>query len=341
MEVLDFAKIAERLEDVCSKNLSFYFYRQLKESYPHILTLLNDKTKNFKSEKITFNQNALNMGEMETKAIDFFEQFDEDLAEKVWDILEDETTVMHVAKPSEKGGLNAVSVVEKPRSKHGNFKKPIDQYKNIYIEINLHPTNDTLGLVNVVHEFGHLMEQRVQQKIPQKTDCLMEIAPMFMERVFMQHLLQTGEIKNEEYETFLKKRNQSFVANARVLLEEDEILSNLKSPITAEQIEILQEKYKNTLRGEILNKRIEALIDKSSHVHGQHCFRYVVGEIVSMLLFDDFMKNAEITTQKFKSFCEKNAEMTEKQAFNLLLGDNYAQRMQNILKNDEKTISAN
>lgn len=334
MEVLKQKNIVEKLQVVLDERHSFYFYNNFKQT-PKFLPFLNEKIKNFKKQNIQFKKTNLNFAAMENMAMDFFEEFDGELAGKIWNVLEDETTVMQIGKPSERGGINAVGVKDDDVKRTALGKPaaaPARCKKNIHVEIQLHPTDDVCGLIAVVHEFAHLTEQRVQEKISQKADCLGEIAPMFMELVFVEHLFKTGVIDENEKEMFLKKREESFVSNVRLLLEEDEILSNLSNPITMQQLERLEEKYNNTPRGEILNQRILKMIDASNHLHGEHCFRYIVGEIASQLLFEQYMKNQNLTKDNFKIFVGNNAKMTEKQAFDTLFDKDFVFSVKEFLQ---------
>lgn len=333
--------IAKKLEEVCIRRNAYDFYNNLHTNFPQLLPVLDEAIKGFRTERLDFAKIDWDLGRMQTFILEFYQNFDEELAEKVWSVLEDETTVLRVGKPSEKGGVNAVGVVVEEgeiRNTHGKISTKPDRLKKKepHIRVELHPTNDVLGFVAVAHEFAHIMEERVQKKLPQKTDCLGEISSMFMERVFIQFLLNSGKIDKKQYENFLKKREENFVSNVRTLLEEDEILRQLHTPFSADEIENLYKKYDGTQHGEILRKRVDTMIDDNQHVYGEHCYRYIVGEVVSNIMFDDYQKNPVATLDRFKNFLETNAEIDEKQAFSLLLGENYAQRMQNALQDGKK-----
>lgn len=330
-------KVAVKLEEKCKQRHAHDFYRGLHESAPELLHMLHDKISGYINENLEFEKVEYDLGTMMRFVLDFYREFDEELCENIWSVLEDMTTICFVGKPDDKSGVNAVGVVEDfKRNKNGKIVCKPGIRKPPHIEVQLHPTNDVNGLIVVAHEMGHIMEERVQKKMKQKTDCLGEICSMFMENVFAEYLLQTKMIDMAQYETFLKKREQDFVGNVRTLLEEDEILRQLKVPITGEQLVLLEEKYKGTKRGEILKYRIGEMIDEEHPVHGEHCFRYVVGQILSQLIFEEYKQDKSNALKRFKQFISKNAEMDAGEAFSTLLGENYKRKIKNFLENGRK-----
>jgi len=322
-------KIAERLEKVCKRRNAHGFYSEICKSYPDFFRKIHDVERGKTFEDLKFDKVDYSVGKMGTIVSDFLLALDVDLYEKLWGVLEDLTTVYRPHKPQKNAGTNCVSVREvEERGKTGKVIK-----KFIRIEIDLAPTDDVKGMNTVAHEYGHILEQRVQQKVRQRTDCLGEISSFFIEKLYADYLLKIGNIDETQYYALKKAHKQDFIANARIMLEEYEILSQLKIPITGEQLAKLEERYCGTKRYNHLKHRINEMINgkNGKDFHGEYVFRYIVGEVVSELMYQDFYKDPNETLKRYKQFLSCNAEIKREEAFEMLLGENYRQRMTKYL----------
>ena len=195
-----YEKVAKMLEEKCAQRRAFDFYAKLRK-IPVFCQNLTEIANQKEHQNLTFKKHDMDLGHMQTMALDFFHALDEELCESVWRVLEDtENTTLHVKKPSEKDGNNSVGLMlHEEYFKNGKLKSKIRK-----VEISLEPSNDTLGLFTVAHELAHTMEERVQKLVPQKILSISEIVPMFLERIYADYLLKKGKIDQEERDNIFK-----------------------------------------------------------------------------------------------------------------------------------------
>lgn len=306
----------ELLNKKCQERDAFRFYDENRK-YFRILDLMARK---IKFEEIQFKKVNLTLNKMQNLALQFFDELDVDLNEKIWGVLEDVKNVLRPHQPKSQKGVNAVGL------------------ENGRVAIDLAPSNDTDGLVIVAHEFGHLLEERNQKKIAQRTDCIGEIAPIFVERLYCDWLLKNKIIDKNDYEMQSKKREQAFAHNVSLLLEEDEIIRRLGNPMTKENYLKFEDEFKGSKKYEVLKRRVDVMINgegANKNIYGERMFRYVVAEVVGAVLYEDYKKDSALTLERFKSFLDTNAHLTLKQGASCLLGENFASKLQSYC--DAKT----
>lgn len=320
-----YEKVAKKLEEKCRLWGAFDFYKNLRK-IPVFCQNLTEIASQKTFKNVTYKKIDANLGQMQEMALDFFHVLDEELCESVWRVLEDaENTTLFVKEPSEVEGVNAVGLLlqEDYHKKEGKKKE------SRKIEILLQPRSNAHGLVTVAHELAHTMEERVQKKKPSKTLSIAEIVPMFVERIYADYLFKIGKIDQEERDNIFKDIQNTYIRNARTIVEENEILSQLSSPISAKELKNLDEKYQGSPRRKILLNRMKIMLDgkNGKEVYGEKQFRYIVGEIVSQELYKDFQKEPEKTIQRVKKFAQNNASITAHKGFEMLLGENYEDRL--------------
>lgn len=359
MEYKDYEEIAQKLNEKIYERNSYWFYGQIKRLMPTLADIVKKKD----IEITKFDKTELNLGEMQTLVLDFLRDLDPSLEEKALDVLEDlEHTVVFVSKPQEKSKGNSVGLREL-RGKNG---KPLKNSPRV--EIRLHPKNDTMGIVVVGHEYGHILSQRIQQKAFQKTDCIGEIEGVFFEKIFADWLVKKKVISKTERAKMDVAWNNNFINSVRVICDEYDLLNRLQRPTSADDLIKVEKDLqdKNRLgRLEVLKHRINVFIngDKGKDIHGEYEFRYVVGEIVASALYEDFKKNPKEATANFKEYLAHNAEYefyvkkkVEKdgkllenyvlepkevdKCFKTLLGENYKQKIEKTINEfqKEKTV---
>ena len=296
MEEINYPAIATQFNEVVKKRNSYWFYGQIRSVLPFIKKLVTT----LDIEELKFNKLDLSVGKMQTYVLDFLYDLDPELEEKVANVLEDlKGTLLYVGKPTEKGGENFVGLRKTK--------------KNTVVDIQIHPRNDSTGILVVGHEYGHLLSQRIQQHCQQKTDCLGEIESLFIERLFADWLLKKGFISKEERKKFDTKWKNNLLGNARGIYEEWVILSNLKQPTFGDDLRSFEQRLisdgKLSLL-DLLKKRMVVMIkdDDGQQKHGEYMFRYVVGEIVAEALYQEYKKEPDLTLARFKEFLAHNAE---------------------------------
>ena len=189
---------------------------------------------------------------------------------------------------------------------------------------------DTIrGYYAIAHEFAHLSSQRVVEMKGAKTDCVGEIESLFMEKLFNQYMIDWGMITDEEYTAYLTQRRETLRGELSKMLEEDDLLSVIKPPVTLESLTEAEEVFRTDPRFaknyENLMCRLEETVNTKRSA--AYIFRYVVGEIVSNALFDDYMKDPAATMEKYKAFLFSNADKSYGELMTGLLGEGYEDKL--------------
>lgn len=359
MEYKQYEEIAEKLNQKIYERNSYWFYKQIKKLMP----TLNHIVKNFDYEKVEFDKNDLNLGEMQTLVLDFLRDLDPELEEKALNVLEDiEHTVLYVGKPQDVAKSNSVGL----RGLIGKNGRPLKNSPKV--EIALHPQNSEIGLVVIGHEYGHILSQRIQKRIKQKSHWIGEIESLFIEKIFADWLLKKKIISKESLKKMDVHWKSLLIARAQVLVEEFDILNRLQRPTSAEDLQKIEKELQDKNRFgwiEVLKHRISEMIkdDKDFPKDGEYVFKYLVGEIVASALYEDYKINPKETIANFKEFLSHNAEYDfypSKQVeqdgkiinkfvleqsevdkcFSTLLGENYKEKLEKTINNlsVEKTV---
>ncbi len=354
---INYQEIAEKLNQKIYDRNSYWFYGQIKAALPMLARFV----KQYDIEEIKFEKIDMTIGKIEELVLDFLYELDPSFEENVMNVLEDlDHTVMYVSNPKEKAKGSFVSLREL-HGKNGRILKNSPK-----VEIGLHPKNNTMGIVVVGHEYGHILSQRVQQRRNQRTDCIGEIEACFVERLFADWLLKKNKISKEERLKLDLAWRHSFLLSARVICEEVDLLARLKKNIKPENLR----KIETTLQAEeklkwldILKHRIDVFINGANgkDIHGEHEFRYIVGEIVASALYEDFKKDSKKTIERFKTYLahsaeyeffkkkkvEKDGKIVEKimfdktecdKCFVALLGEEYETKLKTAIKNFEASF---
>lgn len=192
----------------------------------------------------------------------------------------------------------------------------------------------------MLHELRHSAEERYQKGEERLADCTSEISTLFLEKVAADYFIKNGLMNEEEKKILIQQRKNEFVLNVKTLVEESALLKTLGNPITAESFERLKS-CTDEKEFDLLMKRANIMIDGYNSVrkeiHGERQYRYVMGEIVSELLYQDYKKDPVSTLSNYKEFLDKSSKLGEEKILNLLLGDNYSKRIDNFLTSNEKT----
>lgn len=298
--------------------------------------MLGDFANGRKTGHVEIDPTNASFHDMETVAYMFYKQLDAQFGTKFYETLKNSFSSgkvkLNAHEPNERGGRNCVG---QDFDANG---KPISD-----CIVELSPPKTMAGYIVVAHEFSHVLEERTQKMMKQKSDCLSEVVSMYVEKIFIDFLSKLeveGKgtekqkfIDENQKQQFLKHRDNLFLKQVCIMLEENEIIEQLGAQITGEKLEAIEKKYEGSQRGKALSDRMKVMIfgDCGHEVYGQREFRYVVGEVVSRALYQDFQKNPQKTMNKFSKFLKVNAEIDEKQAFSLLLGENYQQKVQDVL----------
>ena len=303
-------KYAKQLDMLCARRKAHDFYRGLQPLMPAIRKLYRD---NITIKAVRPRKTQFTMNDMEKIALAFYNQFDNELYIKLKAVLDDPYVIYEKNEPQ---------AFERGISKNSCGKRMGRPH------IELTPEDDVKGLFAPAHEFAHALSERIQKYVPQKTDCLGEIESKFIEKVFADFLLERDIISQEDYENLKNITKLDLAIDCELLLQENDILSQINTPITKEKLEKFIEDYSDNPNLEVLINRLDEMtFGDSLNRYGQYIFRYVVGEVFARALYEAYKFDPEEVKQNFKAFLRCNAEITLEEAGMLLLGDNYKEKI--------------
>lgn len=306
---------ARDLDAICAKRKAHDFYARIQSLMPSVRRLY-DSIRGGQVTKLS--QRLFSYEEGEALAFEFYKKLDKGLYEKLVDTLRAETTDYN-----HHDIMDEVYYMEGENS-CGNSNG------RIHVEIN--PAPNAEGLEEIVHEFAHVLAERSQCDKRPKDDCLGEIESKFMEKLYEDRLLTCEIITQEEYDTLQEIKRISLRSDCECLLQENDILHEIKPPITQEKILTFLDGVKSKY-GEKDYNLLKDCLDMLTYGdgmnnHGEYKFRYVVGEVVARALYVDWRNDPTATLDKFKSFLEVNADITLQEALPMLLGENAMEKLQ-------------
>lgn len=307
------------------------FYSKLRSE--GLIDLLKQYAENQNYENAVIRRTQVPLHDMQALSNAFFKNIDKIFGTDFFETLKESflsgKVKVYGCQPSEKGGKNNVF--------HGSVDKMV---------MRLNPRSDMRGYLAVAHESGHVLEESLKKSYGHEVDCLREITTMFIERLFI-HFLSKIKIVNSENpfisETEKKYlfayRKNLFLRQVKSLIYENEVVEMLGDEITPKSLRNFEKECAKTERGRFLAGNIFTLLfnEDSEEFAGPRQFRYVLGEIVAGALFEDFLRKPKETMVKFEEYLKSDRNLTKQQTFEMLLGENYAQKMQNMLITNEKT----
>lgn len=310
-----------RFEKTLAEKGCFQFqeYCQRNNVYS-LLSQINNTTKN--GEVAPFKTLNSTFVDMFSDVLDFYKKLDYELYEKLIMTIDSDKTVFKHSEPKEKGGVNFAGA-------HGDWR-----------EIVLNPENTINGKVVMTHEFSHAISQRIQEMKRPKEDCIGEIESKFIEYVYYDYLSKNGELSEDEYKNFVNMHNNTLKSEATYILHENDVLNILKQigPFDEKSFEKFDDIAKHDERyarnyGPIM-RNLEKLSNfENENAKASYYYRYVVGELVGRTLFSEYKEEFEKTGEtkgtigKFKKFLDTSADINLEQAANMLLGENYMQKI--------------
>ena len=253
--------------------------------------------------------NDYSLSDMITISLEFFACFDKDIYTNLLKILNDDSVKLNFSEPSAENRGNNCGIKDWRRF------------------INLNPTNNVFGLTTVCHEFAHLTSQRMQEKKMPKSEYIGEVESMFIEKVFAKYLLDKKIISEEEYDAVNISLIKSVSNRLEAVFQENDILNFLKGDIlTEEKLAEGEKLLKNSPNKDAILNRIQSIAKGT--IKSDVDFRYIIGEVVSELLFEEYKKEPQKTTAKFKEYLKHNADIDPQSMVVELIG-----------KSPEETVS--
>ena len=257
--------------------------------------------------------------EMIESAVDFAGEVLGDWAkERVLNLLLDDHTKLSVRETSPIRGKNFLGVV------------------NGTTNVHVQPTDNISGWIAVVHEIvGHGLSQRAQEQKQLKIDSLGEIEAMFVERLFLDYLLQKRELSQDEYKVEVGRMYANCTTHVDFIRQERDICEVIKLPFTKEKLAEAIETFKGSKNFVPLVKHLY------DQVHGKdnayYSYRYVEGLIVTTLFYEDYKKDPAQTIARYREYMQKSSDYKdERKAFRDLLGDEYDTKIKTLLSTGAK-----
>ncbi len=147
--------------------------------------------------------------------------------------------------------------------------------------------------------FSHLGKHNV--------DSIGEIESFIIESLFMDYLNKQDIISQRDLTIYKYKINNSIIANINTILEESYILDKISPPITPEKFERFEKKigglFKSKNYNTIMNRFIFMFQRDEHSGYSQYDFRYVVGDVVSSLWFEQYnQSSAQQKQEMIKNF---------------------------------------
>lgn len=200
------------------------------------------------------------------------------------------------------------------------------------IKLGLPP--DLRGPMTVVHEYGHILSQKYQHDLKAKTTSLNEIGSIFFEKLYLYKQLQKGDVSKQDVERILIERQNDTKLNIQHLLREREIVKSLGEPVTIRSV--LKTKF--TLRGKDYKQHSKDMKSKE-YILGIKAMEYVIGEITASALMEDYVKNPGDVLKRVEIFLDNSSVVSENQAFTILLGDKYEQKLGFSFKDNSQNFA--
>ncbi|MGN1201148.1 MAG: hypothetical protein ACI4R8_02665 [Candidatus Caccovivens sp.] len=310
-------EFAQKFKEVCERRHAWYFYESTKKFLPFLHKIKNSVDR----KKVDLPKVEFNIKDMKSMALVFFQDLRPEFYESIKRVLKASDTLLKENEPAKEHGLLSVGV-------KGNKEQPNEKP---FIEINLNPENTSMGCVGVAHEFAHILSERVQKRIRPRTDCIGEIESLFVEKLYLDYMLGNGIISKEEYDNNKQMRLNSLLNNLDLMFEEEEILSRLGQDITKESFLKLDSDTKEHGNHDALIRRLDIMVNgqNGKKLFGQYVFRYIVGDVVSEALYQDYLKQPNETLNNFANYLEHNAKLNLKGSLQKLLGEEAENKIKN------------
>ncbi|MBQ9795987.1 MAG: hypothetical protein IJW36_03425 [Clostridia bacterium] len=223
---------------------------------------------------------------------------------------------------------------------------------NTHLDVNISLDGSVEGLRVAAHELSHaisfhhtkkieIAQQNDQKKLMDflhylgeySRDCINEIESHIIEYLFMEFLVDRGIISNDDFKNFEAIRHNSLLNNIDLIREEYQILKNVSCPITVESFQNFVKKINTPL---IKTNRYKSLMNRSKLMaerkpedntqnhYSQYRYRYVIGEIVSTLWYENYSQSSKDKKQemidKFVEYLSITDTLSLETACNYLLG---------------------
>lgn len=245
-----------------------------------------------------------------------------------------------------------VNIITDPSDKRHGKSRVGHSGNNTYLDVQIGLDGTVEGLRVAAHETSHALSAHQTKKVEvvkeqdehklmdfirslgeYPRDCIGEIESHIIEYLFMEYLVDKGLISTDDFKNFETGRHNSFLHNIDLIREEYLILSNVSCPITNDSFEkfvkgmntplIKTNKFKSLMnRSKLMAERCPEYNTQDDY--SQYRYRYVVGEIVSSLWYENYCQSSKEEKQemidKFVDYLSHTDTLELNGACNQLLG---------------------
>ena len=311
---INYDRIAKKIEKKSSDLRLRDFYAELTMVSPTFLPRISKLIEQSSSAERKLGAHSLCLGDLKSLTMNFYQELNSAYPEQILSILNSPNTFLRESEPTQSTGKNFVAQL------------------GIMWLIELHPSTNLSGVLTLPHEYCHLLEQRIQeQKLP-KEECIGEIATMFIEKIFIDYLENHKVISSKNCQTLRDALKTTLIDDAKIIVEESFVFNSFKQPIDGLQLKDFAENLSDEKKAKFIN-RIKKMSNSRAE-NGAVQMRYVIGGLVSEEMYYEYLKNPKDTLEKFDFFLKHNAEMSVKDSFKLLCGDEYATKLGFDLKTE-------
>ncbi len=292
-----------------------------------------DHLRNIRKESDDFQridrEKKLNLSQDELIQIikDFYKQLNPRLYKKV-------ETIFDKNNPDYK-----VEIIPNPNDERFGRSFAGHSGNNTYIYVQISLDGSVEGLRIAAHEAGHaisahhtkkaeLCKQKDENEFKNlisylgryQVDSIGEIESHIIEYLFMEYLVDKGIISNDAFKNFEAIRHNSLLNNIDLISEEYDILSHVSCPITADSFEQFIKKINTPL---IKTDRFKSVMNRSKfmaerckknnthNAYSQYRYRYVIGEIISTLWYEQYSQSSKEQKQEMINNFEAYLSQTD------------------------------
>lgn len=315
-EVISSQMFIKKLNAVCDNFDIYNFSKSIHTYLPHLVELAKTISKNLPDYIPNSQKIRLNNKKKIDIVMSFFNQLDKNLADKITSVLQNQNTSMVVFE----------------KAKHKNNNSQVVSYidnRGMKACVRLYLDKSNVSLFAIAHEFAHVAFLFNKTSLDVETDLFAEVESLFIEKVFGLWILKNNVV-NHKAVLLNNIANKVGVLNTvRDILNEDYIFSIAQPPFDSKKIDEMLKEFESNPYVDS-NEMIECVYKMgyaNASTLSKRKLRYIVGEICSELMLEDFKKSSSKTIKMLNEYLEISPNLKVYQHFEFLLGDNWKERL--------------
>lgn len=289
--------------------------------------------------------------EQEAYVTEFFSKISKDLGDKSRAIFSRQDDKYKITYHQVKeGDNNSSSVGHSDKNKHLDFNLyfhgTLDDMRTLAHETSHAMSAHHIKLIDLIRSNAPDIEIReyLDKRKNFQYDCVGEIESHITEHLFNQFMLGKGLISEDDILDYSAREANSLINNLNLILEENEIISQLNCPVDFASVDKLT-KHLTKDNNQVLLDRIVKMKERdfSDNTHGKYRFRYVVARLVSDVWIERYnectnKQERQDMLDNFATYLSKTDNLTINEACQFLLGvelekcaEEYMDNLQNNL----------